>query len=62
MTHKTTLTRRSGRRTSDHEVLLERAPEDYRIGDSFDITIEGRTVPVHVEIPIGDNNRQLYVA
>lgn len=62
MEHNTVITRRSGRRTATHAVTLPKPAKDYVTGEQFDIVIEGRTVPVHVEIPISDHNERLAVA
>ncbi len=57
-----TIRRRSGRRSSDHNVMLAKPPEDYRQSEEFEVEIDGRQVPVHVEIPISKTNDMLYVA
>lgn len=54
--------RRSGRRSKNHNVILTKPPEDYRQSEKFEVEIEGRMIPVHVEIPISKTNSTLYVA
>jgi hypothetical protein len=57
-----TISRRSGRHSKLHHVLLGRLPEDYKIGDAFTITIGEHEIPVCVEVPISDHNSILRVA
>lgn len=56
------ISRRSGRHTKRHHVLLSKPPGDYKTSDCFTVTIDGRDIPVSVEIPIGPITDILCVA
>jgi hypothetical protein len=57
-----TIVRRSGRRNTEHVVELEKPPEAYAQSEELMVKINGRDMPVHVEIPIGKIANKLYVA
>jgi hypothetical protein len=59
---KATIVRRSGRRSKEHRVFLKKPPEDYRQGEKLVVNIDGRDIPVYVEIPIDNHFKTLYVA
>jgi hypothetical protein len=55
--------RRSGHRINELSVVLPKPPEEYQQGETLTIQIEGRNVPVHVEIDCqGEYNNVLYVS
>lgn len=57
-----TITRRSGRHSKQHRVLLAKPARDYRQSEEFEVEIDGRPMTVNVEIPISETNATLYVA
>lgn len=54
--------RRSGRRSEFLTVELEKPPEEFALSEQFSIHVNGRDIPVHVEIPIDGTNDILSVA
>jgi hypothetical protein len=55
--------RRVGRHVKDIKVQLPKPPSEYAVGEELTIQIEGRDVPVHVEIDcVGGYDSVLYIA
>ncbi len=61
MPHRETIKLRSGRRTRDYAVELERPAASYARGEKLTLDIGGKKHSVRVEIPVDADNTHLYV-